>query len=58
VIISNSNHRSIRALYRQYDARFKMLARPSVIAAKSEHRRSVREILVIMSAGLGANHFG
>lgn len=58
VIISNSDHQSVRALYRPYGAKFKTLARPSVIAAKSEHRRAVREILISLSPRPEANDRG
>jgi DNA adenine methylase len=49
VLVSNSDHKSIRGLYKPLGAKFRILARPSVIAAKSEHRRSVREILIILN---------
>lgn len=48
VIISNSAHKSIRALYKPHNAELKLLRRSSVIAASSEARRYTSELLIVL----------
>jgi DNA adenine methylase len=55
VVVTNSAHKSVRDLYRPYQAKLKILDRRSIIAAKSEHRRSVREMLIILNGHSGVS---
>jgi DNA adenine methylase len=55
VVVSNSDHKSVREIYKPYQAKFRVLARPSIIAAKSEYRRPVREMLIILNSPPGVS---
>ncbi len=55
VVISNSDHKSVRELYGPYKAKFRTFARASILAAKSEHKMADS---VMPSSLLNARDFG